>query len=417
MTQTPRATQAGGALPRFFAQMTPDDPFPLLAQLRAQGPVVALPGRSRSGGTTWMVTRYAEVLQVLKDQRFTVDATSVFPNLGAFGQTPGTARDTASDNFLAGRTMISVDGDNHTRLRNLVSQGFTPRYVETLRPRIQQLAEELLDRVQDQRRMDLVRDYAYPLPINVISDMLGIPADMRTQLRDWSAAITGDGTGDYEARRARVRAFSEYVSRLVAQKRQAPGDDLISHLIRAEQGGDRLDQAELLATVGLLIFAGHETTSNLIGIGTLMLLDHPGALAQLRENPDLVPSAVEELLRFNGPVLSPAPRFATDDVEVGGQRIQRGDLVLVVLASANRDEHQFSDPDDLQVARKLNQHVAFGQGVHYCLGAPLARLEGDIAFRTLLRRMPDLALAIPRDSVQWRGGLSLRGLTSLPVAF
>ena len=416
MTQTSPQLHRDDAPPRFFPALTPGDPFPLLGDLRAQGPVVPLPGRSRTGGTTWAVTRYAEVVQVLKDQRFTVDATRVFPDLGVFG-TPTDAREAASHSFLAGRSMISVDGADHTRLRNLVSKAFTPRYVEALRPRIQQLADELLDRVQDRGTMDVVRDYGYPLPINVISEMLGISADTRARLRDWSAAIAGDGVSDRDARLDRIRAFSEYVTRLVAQKRQAPAADLISHLIRAEEAGDRLDEPELLATVGLLIFAGHETTSNLIGIGTLMLLDHPDALAQLKADPSLVPSAVEELLRFNGPVLSPAPRFAAEDVEVGGQHIRRGDLVLVLLASADRDERQFSDPDDLEVARKLNQHVAFGQGVHYCLGAPLARLEGDVAFRTLLRRMPNLALTVPRENITWRSGLSLRGLTSLPGTF
>jgi len=203
----------------------------------------------------------------------------------------------------------------------------------------------------------------------------------------------------------------------VAEKRRHPGDDLLSQLVRMEAAGDHLDEHELRAMVGLLIFAGHETTANLISIGFLTLFDHPDALARLQADPDLIPGAIDELLRFNGPVLTPAPRFARDDLEVGGQQIRRGDLVLVSLGSANHDEAAFTDPDALDIARALNRHIAFGQGAHFCLGAPLARLEGDIAFRTLLRRMPALRLNAPREHIQWRGTVNLRGLTALPVAF
>lgn len=403
--------------PDIFSSVATENPFPMLAGLRARGPVVRLPGRFGLGGAMWMVTRYAEAVQVLKDKRFTVDASRIHPDYGVFGQMQGEDSGAGSFSFLAGRTMISVDGDDHTRLRALVSKAFTPRYIETLRPRIQQLADELLDRVQDQSRMDLVQDYAYPLPINVISEMLGVPANERAQLRDWSAAIAGGDVGGEETRQARIMAFAGYVSGLVAQKRQTPGDDLVSKMIQSEEAGDRLDEQELLATVGLLIFAGHETTSNLIGIGTLTLLENPDEIEKLKADPSLIPSAVEELLRINGPVLTPAPRFAAESVEVGDQRIERGDMVMVMLASADRDECQFTHPDDLDIARKLNPHVAFGQGIHYCLGAPLARLEGTIAFRTLLGRLPNLKLAAPRDSLRWRGGLNLRGLVSLPVTF
>ncbi len=243
--------------------------------------------------------------------------------------------------------------------------------------------------------MDLVHDYGYPLPITVICDMLGVPHDRRDRLLDGSTYIAG----------------------LVAEKCRQPGDDLLSQLVHMEAVGDHLDEHELRAMVGLLIFAGHETTANLISIGVLTLFDHPDALARLQADPDLIPGAIEELLRFNGPVLTPVPRFARDDVELGGQRIRRGDLVLVSLGAANHDEAAFTDPDSLEIARALSRHVAFGQGAHFCLGAPLARLEGDIAFRTLLRRMPDLRLNAPRDSIRWRGNVSLRGLAALPVAF
>jgi cytochrome P450 len=262
--------------------------------------------------------------------------------------------------------------------------------------------------------MDLIHDYAYPLPINVISDMLGVPRGNREQIRQWSQAVATEGANRDEPL---LRAFSNYIAELVAEKRQNPQDDLISKLVLAETEGDRLSEPELLSMVGLLIFAGHETTSNLIGNGTLVLLDHPQQLAKLRADMSLIPSMVEELLRFSGPVLTPAPRFATEECELGGQHIGRGDIIVTALASANRDETQFSQPEELDIARSLNRHIAFGQGIHVCLGAPLARLEGDIAFTTLLRRMPNLRLKVQRESLTWRGSFSLRGLNSLPVAF
>ena len=399
----------------FFGEELAENPFPYLAQLRATGPLMPFPVPGIASQQAWLITRLPEAVAVLKDKRFTVDLRRIPES--PFARLRG-MRESEETPGLFGQSMISVDGPDHKRLRGLVSKAFTPRYIEELRPRIQHIADELLDRVQDQGHMDLVQDYGYPLPINVISDMLGVPAEMRSAMRQWSQALTS-AIAERTAgeRRQLIRAFSNYIINLVAEKRRSPQDDLISQLITLEEEGDRLNEAELLSMVGLLIFAGHETTSNLIGIGTLMLLDHPEQMAKLKADLSLVPSAVEELLRFNGPVLSPAVRFATEDVELGGHTIHQGDMLITMLASANRDEFQFSDPDELDLARTLNRHIAFGQGVHICLGAPLARLEGDIAFTTLLSRFPDLRLAGPRDMVKWRGGMTLRGLVSLPVAF
>ena len=203
----------------------------------------------------------------------------------------------------------------------------------------------------------------------------------------------------------------------MADKRQHPGDDLISQLIAIEEEGDRLSETELLSMITLLIFAGHETTSNLIATGTLMLLDHPAQLEQLKADLSLVPSAVEELLRFNGPATIAGPRFATEDIEIAGQQIKQGDMLFPVLGSANRDESQFTQPEELEIARTLNRHLAFGHGIYTCLGAPLARLEGDIAFTTLLKRMPNLRLSVPRESITWNFSLNSRSLAALPVAF
>ncbi|GAC1510382.1 MAG: cytochrome P450 [Ktedonobacteraceae bacterium] len=393
----------------FFGAASAENPFPMFAQMRATGPVVPFPAPfGRGDRQVWIITRLEEAVQVLKDRQFTVDLS-----MGYEGGTQAGMQN--NPGHLLGRSMISVDEPDHRRLRGLVSKAFTPKYIQSLRPSIQQIADELLDRVQAQGHMDLVNDYAFPLPINVISDMLGVPARNREVVREWSDALTGVGVS--EARRDGTRAFTDYLVELIAEKRQHPQDDLISQLVQIEEAGDRLDEGELLSMIALLIFAGHETTSNLIGIGTLTLLDHLEQMEQLKRDPSLVPLAVEELLRYNGPVLAPAPRFATADVELAGQQVHKGDMLLVMLGSANRDESQFTHPDELEIARNLNRHIAFGQGIHICLGAPLARMEGDIAFTTLLRRMPNLHLAIPRTEVAWRSNFNLRGIKSLPVVF
>jgi len=384
------------------------------------GAVVPLPfSLGGDDRLAWMVTRIEEAVRILKDHaHFTVDPRSI----GAeelFRQNVADASDTPA--FFASSSMVFVDEPDHRRLRGLVSKAFTPRYMEGLRPRVQQIADELLDRVADQGHMDLVKDYAFPLPINVISEMLGVPEKDRPQIRVWSQAlvtVTGMGVaGRDERTMVHVQAFASYALQLVAEKRLHPADDLISQLIAIEEEGDRLSEAELLSMITLLIFAGHETTSNLIGIGSLMLLDHPDQLEKLKADLRLVPSAVEELLRFNGPVTMPVPRFAREETELAGQHIKQGDLLIIALISANRDETQCTQPDEMDIARTLNRHIAFGQGIHACLGAPLARLEGDIAFTTLLGRLPNLRLSVPRESITWRVSSNLRGLTALPVAF
>ena len=401
-----------GASMNFFGPAFAENPFPVFTQMRSVGAVVPIPAPFVGGDQqVWLVTRLEEAIQILKDRQFTVDPSTI-------NSQDDTWSDTSSPGHLLGQSMISVDEPDHRRLRGLVSKAFTPKYIQSLRPSIQQIADELLDRVQAQGHMDLVNDYAFPLPITVISDMLGVPTQNREIIREWSDTLTGAiDTGRRRDRKDRTQVFIDYLVQLIAEKRQHPQDDLISQLVQIEEAGDRLYEGELLSMIALLIFAGHETTSNLIGIGTLMLLDHPEQMQQLKQDLSLVPSAVEELLRYNGPVLSPAPRFATTDVILAGQQVHKGDVILVILGSANRDESQFTHPDELEIARSLNRHIAFGQGIHICLGAPLARLEGDIAFTTLLRRMPNLQLSIPRADVSWRGSFNLRGVKSLPVTF
>ncbi|MDN3232753.1 cytochrome P450 family protein [Priestia megaterium] len=401
-----------------FSGESGENPFPIFAKMRTMGAVIPIPSpMGEKDRQTWMVTRMEEAMQVLKDHtQFTVDGSSMANNSSIW---QNNADPSAPPTFLTAKSLVSVDEPDHRRLRRLVSKAFTPKYMESLRPRVQEIADELLDQVQQRGEMDLVKDYAYPLPINVISDMIGVPQADRTKIRGWSEAIAhGLGLGRKDPGVAeQIRAFGEYIVQLVAEKRQHPAGDLISQLIAIEEEGDRLDEAELISMISLLIFAGHETTSNLIATGTLMLLDHPEQLKKLKANLNLVPAAVEELLRFNGPSTMAGPRFATEDIELAGQQIKKGDMVIPVLKSANRDELQFTDPEELNITRTIKRHLAFGQGIHMCLGAPLARVEGDIAFSTLLRRMPNLRISVPREDINWHFMLSSQGLTSLPVTF
>ncbi|GHO50487.1 cytochrome P450 family protein [Ktedonospora formicarum] len=393
-------------------------PFALLAQMRSTSPVLPIPFPIPGmGSRAWLVTRMEEAAQVLRDHaHFTVDPSSI-GIAGPFGR--NSSENSDAPTFFTSKTMLTVDDPDHRRLRLLVSKAFTPRYIEGLRPRVQEIADELLDRVQAQGQMEIVKDYAFPLPINVIAEMLGIPQADWAQIRVWSEALAhglGVGKRDPQAQ-AHMRAFGEYTARLVAEKRQHPGDDLISQMIAIEEEGDRLSEAELLSTITLLIFAGHETTSNLIATGTLMLLDRPDQLAKLKADPSLVPAAVEELLRFNGPATIAGPRYAREDIELAGQQIKRGDVVFPILLSANHDERQFPQPEELDITRTLERHLAFGYGIHTCLGAPLARLEGSIAFTTLLKRMPNLRLNIPRENITWHFSLNSRSLAALLVTF
>jgi cytochrome P450 PksS len=388
------------------------NPFPFYARLRAEEPVhrVGLPD-GRSG---WLVTRYDDVTAVLKDERFAKDVLNAL--------TPEQLRKQpwmpAMFKPLT-RNMLDLDDPDHARLRALVHKAFTPLLVERMRGRVEVLAEGLLDAVVQRGRMDLVRDYALPIPTTVIAEMLGVPVEDRHRFQRWSnVLVTMSGTtlGTLLALPS-VWLFLRYIRKLVKMRRAAPRDDLISALVQAEEDGRRLSEDEMLAMIVLLLIAGHETTVNLIGNGTLALLEHPEQLDRLRRDPGLIRSAVEELLRFTSPVETATERYAREDVTIRGVTIARGELVLAALASANRDEAQFTNPDALDVTREPNRHLSFGLGAHYCLGAPLARLEGQIAINALLRRTPGLRLACTPGALKWRRGLVLRGLKALPVAW
>jgi cytochrome P450 PksS len=390
--------------PRFKA-----NPHPFYTRLRAHAPVyrVELPDRQ----IAWLVTRYDDVAATLKDPRLAKDPQNAQP-IGRRRRekwVPGFARPAA-------RNMLDLDEPDHTRLRVLVQKAFTPRYVEQLSGRIQAICDQLLAAVQDATSFDLMAAYAQPLPVTIISEMLGVPPHHRAQFARWSNSMVAVSTTWDRLRIVpTVWFFFRYLRRLIAYRRVRPGDDLTSALIRVESEHDRLSADELLAMLVILLIAGHETTVNLIGSGTLALLEHPDQLDRLKQDPSLIKPAIEELLRYTSPVDIATERYAREDMVIAGQPILQGEQVLGVLGSANHDERKFSDPDGLDIARQPNEHLAFGQGRHYCLGAPLARLEGAIAISTLLRRVPDLHLAQPVTSLRWRKSVQLRGLSALPV--
>ncbi len=387
------------------------DPYPFYARLRAEAPVARMTMPDRQAA--WLVTRYDDVAAALKDERLVQDRSRA--------QNPDQAR---RQPWVPGlfrplmRNMLDLDPPDHTRLRALVHRAFTPRLVEQMRGRIQALADELLEAGARRGRMDLVRDYALPIPTTIIAEMLGVPAGDRHRFHRWSRAIVSSSPSGWGMLRAvpSVMAFLRYIRRLIAARRAAPGDDLLGALVRAEEAGERLSEDELVAMVFLLLVAGHETTVNLIGNGALALLEHPDQMTRLRHDPERIKPAVEELLRYASPLETATERFAREDVIIAGVTVPRGALVYAALASANRDEREFPDADALDITREPNRHLAFGLGPHYCVGASLARLEGQVAIGTLLRRAPDLRLAVAPGAVRWRRGLVLRGLEALPVA-
>ena len=390
------------------------NPYPFYARLRAEAPVWRAALRDRR--TAWLVTRYEDVTRVLKDDTFAKDKLNAM-DLEQRAKTPWVP------GFLKPleRNMLDLDDPDHLRLRALVSKAFTPRLIERLRGRIEALCEELLDAMERERERksgtELVADYALPLPATVIAELLGVPAEDHVKFHRWSNRVVSVSSGrDLLRALPAALSFVRYLRKLVERRRADPQDDLITALIRAEEAGDKLTEDELLAMAFLLLVAGHETTVNLIASGTLALLEHPEQTERLRHDSSLVKPAVEELLRYTSPVEMATERYARKDAEIGDTTIPRGELVLAVLGSANHDERHFEDPDALDLARDPNRHLAFGRGgVHHCLGAPLARMEGQIALSAFLRRFPEARLAMAPENLRWRRGLFLRGLEGLPL--
>ncbi len=390
-----------------------DDPFPLFAAVREHAPVLEV--TLADGHPAWLVTRHDEARAALGDSRLSKDMQAALATGDAVVAEglPGPA---------FARHMLVVDPPDHTRLRRLVSAAFSVRRIERLEPHVRAVVDDLLDGIAAQGPdavVDLVASFAFPLPFTVICELLGVPEPDRRPFGDALKTLLGPTNTDAEYARAKRASDTvvEMLESLVDAKQQHPDDDLVSALISARDGDARLDQRELLSTIFQLIVAGHDTTTSLIGNSVVALLRHPDQLSALRADPSRIPAAVEELLRFDAPVPHSTFRYAVEPIEIGGVTIPAGEQVIINLASACRDEMQYPHAEQLDIDRGDVRHLAFGHGIHFCLGAPLARMEGHVALGALLARFPELRLAVPPAELHWGhgDGLVLRGLSTLPV--
>lgn len=390
-----------------------DDPFPLFARARELGAVH--PVTLADGHDAWLVVGFEEAMAALNDSRLSKDMHA------ALASGSGVVAEGLPGPAFA-RHMLTVDPPDHTRLRRLVSAAFSPRRVEALRPRVQTITDDLLDAIAaegPEGRVDLVSAFAFPLPFTVICELLGVPGEDRQRLgQAFTRLLVPTTTADEyaEAKRASDEVVT-MLQELVAAKELAPGDDLVSALIGARDGDERLDSQELLSTIFQLMVAGHDTTASLIGNSVVALLRHPEQLSMLQDDPEKIPAAVEEFLRFDAPVPHSTFRYAVEPVMIAGREIPAGAQVIICMAAANRDHDRYTDPESLDIERRTTRHLAFGYGVHHCLGAPLARMEGQIALESLLGRLPALSLAVRSEDLHWShgDGLVLRGLSELPV--
>ena len=387
------------------------DPYPVYALLRRTAPIVKM--KASLGGESFLITRYNDVVDALKDPRYSNDPKNQQP-----GQNQMKVWWMPRVFSILQDSMITSDDPAHQRLRGLVHLAFTPRRIEHLTARIEQVTNDLLDQAGRKSEIDLIKDFALPLPLTIISDLMGVPESERRGFYRAVSPFLDSLAGSplkMLAQYPNATKLMRFFERMIALRRADPQDDLITALVQAEQAGDRLNEDELLSMIFLLLLAGHETTVNLIGNGTLALLEFPDQLQLLHDNPALIDRAVEELLRYGNPVENGTNRHVTEDVTLHGVTMPKSSSVLLMLASANRDETVFENADRLDLNRQPNRHVAFGLGAHYCVGAPLARLEGKIAIHALVQRYPNLQLTIPREQVPWRTAVAVRGVKALPV--
>ncbi|MFG2790885.1 cytochrome P450 [Streptomyces sp. NPDC048419] len=380
-----------------------DHPYDVYRRLRETAPVHRITGPD--GTPAWVVTRYDDVRAALADPRLSLDKRHA---------TAGTYKGFSLPPALDAN-LLNMDPPDHTRVRRLVGRAFTPRRVQQLRTPIRETADRLLDALGTRGTTDLVATYAAPLPITVICDLLGIPGHHRRDFREWTDTLVAPDPARPEAGKEAVVAMLGFFTRLLADKRAEPADDLLSDLIAVRDEGDRLSEDELMSLAFLILFAGYENTVQLIGNSVLALLQHPEQLAAVREDPARLAGTVEEFIRYEAPALFAIRRFPVEDVTIAGVTIPAGETVWVSPSAANRDPDRFPDPDRLDLTRDASGHLALGHGIHYCLGAPLARAETEIALATLLERFPELALA--DDGIRWRRSLRARGLVALPVTY
>ncbi|HFE45306.1 MAG TPA: cytochrome P450 [Nannocystis exedens] len=388
------------------------DPYPTYAYLRKYEPLIAV--KRRFVGRVWYLSRYEDVATALRDPRLVSRRSSVGDGKGWPWWMPRSFRP-----FV--ESLVTSDGDDHRRLRALVQVAFTPRRIADLQTQVETVIANQIDVLASKGArgpVDLIEDFALPVPLAIISNMMGVRQEQQLafhRLTNHFVELAEHGVAGLFIGARNTRKLILFLREQVAEKRANPGDDLISALLVAEADGERLTVEEVAAMIFLLLLAGHETTVNLIGSGTLALLDNPSQFELLREDPTLAELAVEELLRFTNPVEQASPRYAKEPIELYDRVIRRGEIVVLVLASANRDPEVFNRADELDITRTPNRHLAFGHGVHYCLGAPLARMEGRIAVNALLARFPGVRLAVPRDRIEWRRSTLLRGTKRLPV--
>ncbi|MQS17003.1 cytochrome P450 [Streptomyces kaniharaensis] len=382
------------------------DPYPCYARMRRESPV------HRSDQGIWYLTRYADVEAALGDLRLSNDRDRM---TRAFGGLGGNLKALSRLTDRLGRVMTNTDPPDHARLRKLANRAFTARRIEALRDGVQAIVDRLVDQaVAAGPAMDLIEAVASPLPLAVVCELFGIPAEDRPQVKSWFGRL-GKLTEDIGLAEAAIGQCEEYLDRLVRLRRAEPGDDLISALVATQAQDDRFTTAELLSTCFVLITAGDETTTHLIGNSALALLRHPDQLARLREDPALIRSAVEELARYDTPTQA-IVRVVAEDVPIGGRTLREGELVYLFLASTNRDPDRFDDPDRLDLARTGNRHLSFGNGPHFCLGGPLAKLQAEVALGTLVRRLPHLRLS-DETTLEWRPNPLQRRLSALPLTF
>lgn len=386
-----------------FTKQFNKDPHPAYDKFRETEPIkrTVLP----DGQVCWVVTKYEDNLEILLDfKNFSKDITKTSDsdehNESAFLQ-----------------NMLFKDPPDHKRLRSLVQKAFTPSLIEDMRDSIQLIADEAINEIGDKESFELIEEFAFPVPIFVLCELLGVPKKDRVKFQVWSNTLVEGSFGDSaEEVQKSNQEFVQYLTDFFVEKRNNLGDDLVSLLIKAEEDEDRLTPIELFGVVGLFIIAGHETTVNLIGNGIVSLMNNPEQFEQLKNNPELIHQTIDEMLRFSGPLEYGTQRYIIEDLEFKGVKMKKGDIVLVGLNASNHDPSVFDDPDVFDINREVNPHVAFGKGIHFCIGAPLARLEGEIAINSLIKRFPNMKLNVDQDELVWRPGMLIRGLEEVPLA-
>jgi cytochrome P450 len=392
-----------------FNQAFKTDPYPWYRSLREVAPAHRV--RMTLGADIWLVTGYDLAKEVLADGRFSkavVNAEDPWRDLSLVPEDP---------DALVNRMLLMSDPPNHERLRRLVSRAFTPQSMDMMRPRVVEVADELVTKFADRGRADLIREFAFPLPARIICDLLGVPPNYRTRFEEYLRLLCLAEPEDMERMPMVFAELTAELADLVERKRVEPDEHLLSALVRIREGSDRLSDGELVSMTFQLMYGAQDTTVNLIGNGVLTLLDNPAALAELQANPDLIPGAVEEILRFDPPVETATPRYALEPLDIGGMSVRKGEVVLVSLASALRDTARFSDPEVFDIHREVRGQLAFGHGIHFCLGAMMARMKGEVALRALLGRLADLRLDEDGVPLVRNSGFIMRGLRALPVRF